>query len=122
MAITCDEILATAEDLLASATNEVLWRNATSLAYYAAFHRCIALAQQELPGGVPPRVGHKPLADALRTSQKVWVKSIAIMLDQCRGRRAEADYELNMDFTKDAAATVITLSRRVFAKADAQGA
>ena len=103
--------------MLASAANEVTWRNATSLAYYAAFHRCLALAQHELPGGVPLGIGHRPLVEALKQSKSTRLVSIAYMLEQCRQRRTVADYRLDVDFTQDTATTVLEHSRRIFRKA-----
>ena len=119
MAITYDELLAGAKDLLDGASDEFGWRTATSRAYYAAFHRCIAVAQEELPGGVSPRIGHRELGDTLKSANRIELTSIAYRLEQCRMRRIEADYVLEADFEENTARTVIAQCRRIYGTADA---
>ena len=118
MAITYDELLAGARDLLDHASGEFGWRTATGRAYYAAFHRCIALAQEEIAGGISPRIGHRELSEVLKAARRVELVSIAYRLEQCRMLRVEADYVLGGDFGEDTARTALAQCVRILDSAE----
>ena len=65
-------------------------RTAVSRSYYAAYHKCRPLAQQE---GIFADVkgSHAKVIEALRRSRERKVKGIGYRLDQCRELRVKAD-------------------------------
>lgn len=116
------ETLLHAAVVLGRGKEEVDWRNAASRAYYAAFHCCRAVAQQaRLP--VPESLSaHAVLIDALTQNlNPPSLKGLGYMLEQCRKRRNEADYDIHQEFPRQLAETVLNDCRRILVKADAQG-
>ena len=117
MPVSPAEILKSAE-ALAEGSSEVDWRNATSRAYYAAFHRVRPIAEGL---GFSARRGSvhldivRSLTD-LRNSQSI--KSLGYMLDECRRFRARADYEIDEEFSPRYCQTVLEQARRMLARAD----
>ncbi len=114
----------TPEDLLQAAVTlgggngEVDWRNAVSRGYYAAYHRCLAVAQDaRLPVSQATGV-HSGLVRALTDGLKPGpIMSLGYMLEQCRKRRVVADYELDAEFSRSVCQTVLGDCRRIFDKA-----
>ena len=72
---------------------EVERRVAVSRTYYAAFHRCRAIAQRQ---GMFADAGgtHAEVIEALTRSRKRKLQSIGYMLRQCRELRVKADYQI----------------------------
>lgn len=117
MSVTPDALLAAAV-ILGRGNGEVDWRNATSRAYYAAFHCCRAVAEQARLSVPETGSGHKGLVDALtRGLNPSSLKSLGYMLEQCRQRRIEADYDIQQLFPRQLAETVLDDCRRILAKA-----
>ena len=117
--VTPDELLDAAV-ALAAGDREVDWRNATSRAYYAAFHRCRLVAAAE---GIPEagtQSAHAGLVDGLTYHRNPRaLRSLGFILEQCRTKRVVADYEIGVyeigaDFDRDVAHTVLAESRRIF--------
>ena len=112
--VTPDELLDAAV-ALAAGDRELDWRNATSRAYYAAFHRCRLVAAAE---GIPEagtQSAHAGLVDGLtyhRNSRAL--RSLGFMLEQCGTKRVVADYEIGANLGRDVAHTVLAESRRIF--------
>ncbi len=113
------EILLDAAQAIGRGDLEVDWRNATSRAYYAAFHRC-RLAAQDANLSIGKTGGaHKNLVDALMDSlnpRSLW--SLGYILEQCRILRVVADYGIDLDFPRDKADLVLALCERILRQAD----
>lgn len=119
MAVTPEEIFAGASVLLAG-DGEVDWRNATSRAYYAAYHRCKRLALEEGLALAQGRSAHIGLVDALgQMGNARPLRELAGMLDRCRLRRHDADYEIEKAFARELANAVVVDCRDILVKADA---
>ena len=120
MASTPEGLLAAAVSLGQGSTEED-WRNATSRAYYAAFHRCQLLVQE---AGLPLPDGttgvHRALIDTMtdRFNAGRAFASLGYILEQCRRRRVEADYEIDEDFPQQLAYTVLDDCRNILERAD----
>lgn len=112
--VTPDELLDAAA-ALAAGDREVDWRNATSRAYYAAFHRCRLVAAAE---GIPEagtQSAHASLIDGLTYHRNPpTLRGLGFMLKQCRTKRVVADYDIGAGFDRDVAHTVLADSRRIF--------
>lgn len=110
MAITPDELLRTADEL-ARGDRESDWRNATSRAYYAAYHVCIPFAF----GSQSAEPGHREIANKLtRPTAAMHSRSAGYLLDQCRGLRERADYRISADFLRGEVNTALRASHRIF--------
>lgn len=118
MAVTPEGLLDAAQSI-ANGDREVDWRNATSRAYYAAYHRC-RLAAQDARLSVAETGGmHAALIKALTaplTSSSL--KSLGYLLEQCRQRRVEADYRIDEKFPRDTADATLADSKRILKKAE----
>jgi len=119
MAVT-PEILLDAACTIGKGTGEADGRNAVSRAYYAAYHRCLAVAQDARlaiaeSGGVHVAL-IQALVDPLAPAR---FKSLGYMLEQCRLRRVDADYRINQDFPHNLADTVLADCAGILQKADA---
>ena len=110
MAITPDELLQTANEL-GQGARESDWRNATSRAYYAAYHACIPFAY----GSKSAEPGHREIARRLtdQTATMKW-RSAGYLLDQCRRLRERADYRISADFPRGDVNTALRASHRIF--------
>lgn len=119
MAVTPEGLLDSAKSI-AKGDQEVDWRNASSRAYYAAYHRCRLAAQQARlsiaeTGGV-----HAALVDTLTAPlSSAPLKSLGYLLEQCRRRRVKADYHIDDVFPQDLADATLADSERILRKADA---
>jgi len=97
----------TLANTLASGTTEAEWRSAVSRAYYAAFH--VARELFESLGFQVPRSerAHNYLTIRLQNCGVAQVQSAGRNLDQLRGDRNFADYEVRKPFWhKNSAAQV----------------
>ncbi|MCY4058407.1 MAG: hypothetical protein OXG44_10440 [Gammaproteobacteria bacterium] len=110
----------TAASVLLRGGGEVDWRNAASRAYYAAHHRCRRLAHDE--GLALDQVGsaHAGVVDALgQMGNARPLRELAGMLDRCRLRRRDADYEIEKAFARGLANAVVEDCGNILTKADA---
>ena len=118
MAVTPEGLLEAANSI-AKGDQEIDWRNATSRAYYAAYHRC-RLAAQEARLSIAEVGGmHAALVETLTaplTSSSL--KSLGYLLEQCRRRRVKADYHIDEMFSRDIADATLADSKVILAKAD----
>ena len=95
----------TAEQLREWATNagvgesEVERRIVASRQYYAAFHKCRPIAQAQ---GLFADAGgtHAEVIEALTRNRDRKLQSIGYKLRACRDARAQADYDIDGDFTQ----------------------
>lgn len=118
MAVTPEALLAAA-DAIGQGNSEADWRNAASRAYYAAYHRCRSVAQDARLSLSETGSVHTALVSVLTHGLNPnSLKSLGYMLDQCRLRRADADYQIHQDFPRELAQTVLADCRRIFAKAE----
>lgn len=117
MAVTPNALFEAAR-VIGHGKSEVDLRNATSRAYYAAYHRCRLLAEN-LPAPAAHQGGvHRIVIDTL-TENKSWkLKSLGYMLDQCRKLRVEADYDINSEFRHQDAHNVLAVGEKILKKAD----
>ena len=107
MAVT-PELLLDAARAIGKGAGEVDSRNAVSRAYYAAYHRCLAVAKDAHLPIAKSASGHVAIIEALTDrSAPTRFKSLGYRLNQCRQRHVVADYRINQDFSRDLAATVL---------------
>lgn len=118
MAVT-PEILLDAAVAIGKGNEEVDWRNAVSRAYYAAFHRCVSVAHDARLSIPNTSSVHATLIEAfVDPLSPTALRSLGYMLEQCRKRRADADYRIDQDFPQNLAETVLADCRRILQKAD----
>ena len=117
MAVTAKEML-DAAITLGQGNSEVDWRNAASRAYYAAYHRCRRMAEDERLSIPEGGSAHAALADALVNGINAPIRRIGLVLDLCRARRARADYDIDDSFPRELANTVVEDCERLLAEAD----
>lgn len=101
MAVTPDELLTAAERLLGQGAGEVDWRNAASRAYYGAYHRCRLVADSAGLGATQTGGVHAGLVAAfLAPLNPRPVRALGYMLDQSRLSRVDADYNIDVPFSR----------------------
>ena len=116
MAVNPDDLFVAAK-ALGQGETEVDLRNATSRAYYAAYHRCLALGQSLGLSAEQGRGVHRQLLDTLLSSTDQKVRSVAHMLEQCRRLRVQADYEIETDFSSHDTHVAIKQCEKIMTKA-----
>lgn len=82
---------------------EMDWRNASSRAYYAAYHQALRMANKLCPLHSccnDKRGSHEHLICHINYSGIEKLKVVVRLLDQCKRRRAEADYKIDHNFGK----------------------
>lgn len=102
MAVTVEAIMRAAETIGAGSA-EIDWRNATSRAYYAAYHRCLSVAME-----LDPTVDSRDGSGHVRVTRKLtepsnsnMARSLGYRLDQCRIARQKADDQITDAFRRD---------------------
>ena len=112
------EVLLEAAQAIGRGQSEVDQRNATSRAYYAAFHAATSLAESLGLERLQSVSVHRDLIEALtaRTSPRPLI-SIGYMLEQCRKRRTMADYAIDSEFPEGLAETALTDCEAILRKA-----
>lgn len=108
MPITNQDFIQSAREILSSGKSEIDFRNATSRAYYAAYHVATKfksnVPQERGRGGI-----HSQLIKDLTRNQDERIKQVGHLLNQCRGERTDADYSLDLHFDRNRAENVIEL-------------
>lgn len=97
--------------------SEIGYRNAIARAYYAMFHQVQTslIACPKFVGGT-----HQGLADYLNKAvptepyDKTYLRRLAAILNQQKGRRNIADYELDKTFTLSDAQAALDTATRLF--------
>ena len=112
MPVTPDALLEAAK-ALGRGEAEVDRRNAASRAYYAAYHRCLPIGRSLGLSADPGHGVHRQLVDTLTGSSDLKVKSVGYRLNECRKLRAQADYEIEIDFSSRDARLVIEQCERI---------
>ena len=109
-----DEFLRLAENYAAE-TSEASWRSAVSRAYYAAFH--VARDLMTSLGLVTPRaeLAHAFLWRRLGNCGLAPLTLAGSRLNQLRGERNRADYDLNSDLAKKDAQAAVKSAAMVIA-------
>lgn len=108
------DFLESAQKLLNAENNElqeVDYRNAASRAYYAALHACKGLIQQKDKKELG--ASHQVVINALKQHSNKQLRQIGNGLAQLRGKRINADYELNSNFSIQDAKFAIRLARKL---------
>ena len=105
--------------LLGRGKAEVDRRNATSRAYYAAYHRCLEIGRRIGLSAEPNRGVHQQLIDTLAGSRNPRVRSLGYRLVECRRLRTEADYEIEGDFSHHDAQLSLSQCTRILEQAGA---
>ena len=114
------EVLLDAAAAIVSGNSEVDWRNATSRAYYAAYHSCVAVARDARLSVAETGSVHAALIGALTDGlSPPKMKGLGYMLEQCRQRRTDADYRIHEDFPRQIADTVVSDCRKFLDRASA---
>lgn len=116
MAVIPQTLLEAAQTLLKGGT-EVDHRNATSRAYYAAYHACKPIGKSLGLQEDTTQSVHRELIEVLKQSRDRGHRSLAYMLDESRRLRNQADYAIEMDFRKDDAATALRQCASILEKA-----
>ena len=98
---------------------EVDRRNAASRAYYAAYHRCLPIGRSLGLSAAPAHGVHRQLVDTLTESSDLKMKGIGYRLNECRKLRAQADYEIESDFSSRDARLVVEQCERILGQVDA---
>ena len=88
---------------------EIDWRNACSRAYYAAFHRCRAIAREIEPHtDVEGGSAHNIVADILTSPRNTPVhRGMGYKLRSCSVERKRADYDIEVEFRRKTCQAVI---------------
>ena len=118
MPVTPNELLDAAK-VIGRGEAEVDWRNATSRAYYAAWHRCLPIGRSVGLSARPGQGVHQQLIETLTGNRNTTLKSLGYMLRQCRDFRVEADYEIETDFPPEDARTALEQCEKILDKAAA---
>ena len=120
MAVTPESILESAA-VMSQGGDEVDWRNATSRAYYAAFHRCRALATSIDPHADLSTVeSHRFVGEILeQRGSPSAARGLAYQLAALRKARNLADYEIDDQFDQVSGRTSVEESRKILERADA---
>ena len=112
------EVLLDAAAALGSGNSEADWRNATSRAYYAAYHSCVSVAVDARLSIAETGSVHAALIGALTDRlTPTRLKGLGYMLEQCRQRRTDADYGIQEEFPRQIADTVVSDYRRILERA-----
>ena len=92
---------------------EIDRRNAASRAYYAAYHRCRSIAEQQ---GLARSnyVQHSTLTDAIKRSKKFKKTKLVNDLIRLRSLRTKADYHIDQDFTEADATDSLKYATNIF--------
>ncbi len=96
---------------------EVDWRNASSRAYYAAYHRCRERATSIDPNAdLSTAESHRVVPDILLERDDL--RGLAYQLATLRKVRNVADYEIDGEFDQDSGRNSVALCRAVLERAD----
>lgn len=115
MAVTPEDELLDAKDRL-KGNREIDFRQATRGAYYAAFHALQNLVAQQVAVLKFDGGEHEHVIANLKHSRDMKIRSLGFMLHECRGRRVDADYHMERDFTRETAELQIDCVERIFAR------
>jgi uncharacterized protein (UPF0332 family) len=107
--------------VLATDTSEAAWRSAVSRAYYAAFHEARVLLQDL--GFIVPRAdrAHAYLWLRLSNCGDIPTQLAGRELNDLRGDRNRADYDLDQALTQVEAAGHVLIARRIIQALDGAG-
>ena len=119
MAVTPESILESAA-AMSEGGAEVDWRNATSRAYYAAYHRCRAIATLIEPhADLSSAESHRFVADILQQrGNPSKARGLAYRLAALRKIRNLADYEIDEEFDQDSGRSSVETCRKILEQAD----
>jgi len=108
--VNAKEFLDSAYQINQDATKEVDYRNATSRAYYAAYHGCKKLVNEPAVMGA----SHEKVIIALKNSSHQEKRSIGNSLQQIKASRVWADYQLDNSFPRSESNKVLEIVKRLY--------
>lgn len=115
MAITADDLLNLAENILtASVNSEVNYRNSATRSYYSIFHKCQPISDRIR--AVPPKDimgSHAKILWKLNNHSDPAIAKLGKLLFDGRVKRRHADYDLRRPFNKKDAEYSLGLARSV---------
>ena len=127
MPVTHIEWIAFAKGLVTG--SEISDRSAASRAYYGAFHACKPLADTlpeppPLPPAQPKGGVHEQMirtmcecpVGAKTRDRDMAIRALGFVMRQCKSRRAKADYDIKVEFTKAEAEEAIGMAENALAK------
>ncbi|MFO2968471.1 HEPN domain-containing protein [Legionella pneumophila serogroup 1] len=103
--------------ILVNGQSEIDYRNATSRAYYSAYHEAKRVGARS--NGHSKKSGtHNMLIEKLKTHIGITpidqaLKQIGILLSMCKKQRTKADYFLNVQYSKTDAQQTINLADKI---------
>ena len=103
---------------LSSSSFEMDCRMSANRAYYAAYHKCISLANDMDPPAKTSGGVHEQLVKTFENAIGRKYQSIAYMLHQSHTFRARADYDIGGDFSEQDRDTVIETCERIIGIVD----
>lgn len=115
MAITADDLLTLAEDILeASANSEVNYRNSATRSYYSIFHKCQPISDS-IASIHPDKIKslHSKIIWKLKNHSDPNIVKLGKLLFDGRDKRTHADYDLLRPFNKRDAEYLLGLASRV---------
>lgn len=112
MPINSIDFLNSAKQLI-NGNTEIDLRNATSRAYYAAFHEAKRISQysnyviSNNKTGIHQRIIEKLIKHPGFSSKDTDIRQIGIILSQCKKGRTKADYSIHCGYSKIEADTIV---------------
>jgi len=116
MSISCLEFLDSAKRMMDKGSKEVDYRNAASRAYYAVFHQCVTIAENECKETFG--ASHIKVITSLQENPKT--RALGNRLNKFKKERARADYNLCHNYYERDAKVLISKINKVFAEFDIQ--
>jgi len=100
------DFLMSAQELI-QGNREVDYRNATSRAYYGAFHLCLQLLEKLPQSQGHVGASHERVISTLLSYSDKRLNKIGRKLEQAKTLRHQADYKLHLPFYRSSAKQVI---------------
>ncbi|WP_131780276.1 hypothetical protein [Legionella bozemanae] len=118
MSITFTEFIDSAKLLLKNGKNEIDYRNATSRAYYSAYHESKRISQYSNGINISNCGAHERLIQKLQRHLGANptdddIRQIGILLNMCKKQRTNADYFLNTKYNKSDTQQTILLVEQI---------
>jgi uncharacterized protein (UPF0332 family) len=118
MSISKDDFINSAKVII-QGNNEIDYRNASSRAYYGAFHEAERISKIYSNGIIDAQVGmHERVIKNLKThtgfsKTDLLINQIAALLAMCKKQRVKADYHLMKKFHQFDAKAVISMCETI---------
>jgi uncharacterized protein (UPF0332 family) len=106
------EFLESAKEMLKN-NKEVDYRNATSRAYYCAYHKAVNLVKTKLSNDLSFGASHEKFIKTLQNEKNKQFKSIGNKLNDLKKFRTDADYKLDKIFSIQDAKVVVQRANKL---------